>query len=52
MTTKNKSEGNDFILVGHVDSTGLNMMLARFESDSNDGENDPTSYKAYYIVLN
>ena len=52
MTTKNKSEGNDFILVGQIDSTGLNMMLARYDSYSNEGKNDPTSYKAYYIVLN
>jgi hypothetical protein len=52
MTTKYKSEGNDFILVGHVDSTGFKMMLARFESDPDDSDDPPFNYKGYAITLN
>jgi hypothetical protein len=44
-----KNNGNDFILVAHVDTTGEKMMLARLESDSENGNNPPNNYKGYQI---
>jgi hypothetical protein len=36
-----RNHSNDIILVGHVDTSGNKMIVARFESDPGDGDGWP-----------